>query len=284
MRNPPLPPLSRPFLGRSADCRRILGALSRSRLVTVRGPGGIGKTSAALAVARWLLRRGRPRDGVAMVSLRGARSAEAVRFALGQRTAGAGVSGGELLARLRGRQMLLVLDHAEDSLATEPDELRALLARLLRRASGLRILLASRVALGAGGRGPHEVVVDSGRTVGRRLGTAAGTSLLWGRHAVSGRADAGGAAAGASAGPAPGGALSFHAAAFRTGPTHPGDRSRSRSAGRVRGFPGRAPGGAGRDDCDRQTAGLGLGSRARASCCSSWAGFRRAGWRKTWTP
>jgi tetratricopeptide (TPR) repeat protein len=143
-----LPRLNRPFLGRTPECRRILAALGRRRLVTLLGPAGMGKTSVALAVAHALRRRGRPRDGILFVSLRGARSLEAVLFALGRAAGALGSGPRPVLQALRGRRALLVLDNCEDPLAVARDELQELAAEILRRGKGLRLLLTSSRRLG----------------------------------------------------------------------------------------------------------------------------------------
>ena len=52
--SPPMLPLTlAPLVGREADFAGVLGALSNSRLVTITGLGGVGKTALAQTVARW---------------------------------------------------------------------------------------------------------------------------------------------------------------------------------------------------------------------------------------
>lgn len=130
------------FVGRRqelADARRLL---SVSRLVTLTGVGGVGKTRLVMRVASQLS-RAFP-DGVWLVSLAtiedGALVPHAVANVLGIRD----VTGGETLdvvvEYLRERQLLLVLDNCEHLL----DACAALVAAILPNAAGIRILTTSR--------------------------------------------------------------------------------------------------------------------------------------------
>jgi predicted ATPase/DNA-binding SARP family transcriptional activator len=123
------------------------------RLVTLVGPGGIGKTR--LAVAAAAARRGRHRDGVVFVSLVGAspaRPEEAADLVVADLARALGVSLAvprdplELLAdHLTGRELLLVLDNFEQLL-----DAAGVVAELLRRAPGVQVLVTSRRRLGLG--------------------------------------------------------------------------------------------------------------------------------------
>ncbi|MEV0664798.1 BTAD domain-containing putative transcriptional regulator [Actinomadura luteofluorescens] len=138
--------------------RLVTGA---ARLVTLTGPGGVGKTRLALEAAARLAGDAFP-DGVWLVELAGQRGdaaslAQEISAVLGLRddvppgVPAAGTSGGgsvELLATaLRGRRLLLVLDNCEQVV----DPAAALAERLLRGAAGLRILATGREPLGLTG-------------------------------------------------------------------------------------------------------------------------------------
>jgi len=145
-----------PLLGREEELA-ALDVLLRGHvpLVTVVGPGGVGKTRLALAAAGVL--RHAFADGVCWAPLAGLAAAPAgasggeelagvVLAAYGQ-TSGAGRSpADELCAYLRQRTTLLVLDNCEH-LPT----LGALVGELLAAAPGLRVLATSRTRLGVYG-------------------------------------------------------------------------------------------------------------------------------------
>jgi predicted ATPase/DNA-binding CsgD family transcriptional regulator len=133
------------FVGRRRELFEIRRLLATSRLVTLTGVGGVGKTRLAIRVATQV--RHSFTDGVCIVELAGLPDAllvpEAVRAALGivDHSTRADL---EMLAQfLSARQMLLVADNCEHLLPA----VSRLLAELLRAAPGLRVLVTSREAL-----------------------------------------------------------------------------------------------------------------------------------------
>ena len=107
-----LEPVPEHFLGRGADVAGVLGALSSHRLVTITGPGGVGKTTLARAVAE---RSRRPAVYVAALAevAPGADLIRVVLDAVGNPGAGAGEPRALLRAALAGPGTLLVLDNCE---------------------------------------------------------------------------------------------------------------------------------------------------------------------------
>ncbi|MEU2349472.1 DUF4062 domain-containing protein [Modestobacter sp. NPDC049651] len=144
-----LPAAPGPLVGRRAELATLTDLLRRPevRLVTLTGPGGIGKTRLALAAAGAL---GPERDGVWFVDLAELRDAarvpEALAAALGVRTEGRRPPLDAVADRLGDRRSLLVLDNAEQVRGSA-----TALAALLARCPGLTLLVTSRSVLGLRG-------------------------------------------------------------------------------------------------------------------------------------
>jgi len=143
---PPLPARRADVLGRDGDVRAVIHLLRRDdvRLLTVAGPGGVGKTTLAIEVAHQLA--GEHADGATFVNLAALSDPDAVAdtvlHALGL-TPEPGAGAKATLCRLAGyREQLLVLDNFEQLLAAAP-----LLAELLESAPRLKLLVTSRAAL-----------------------------------------------------------------------------------------------------------------------------------------
>lgn len=138
-------PLAPPLLiGRSEDLAAVATLIEQHRLLTLVGPGGVGKTR--LAQALLALRAESASDGVCWVALaplaEGSSLPGAVATALGlQLPPGDAVAA--LGRALAGRQMLVALDNAEHRLA----EVAALARALLAAAPALRLLVTSQAPL-----------------------------------------------------------------------------------------------------------------------------------------
>jgi len=133
-------PLSK-MIGRDDAVEKIAAELSLHRFVTVVGPGGIGKTSVALAVAhRELPAFSGQVSFVDFGALMDAQLvAETIAAALGLTVSSEDPIPG-LLTFLRSRPMLLVFDSCEHIL----DALAPLCERIIREAPGLHVLATSR--------------------------------------------------------------------------------------------------------------------------------------------
>ena len=153
------------FVGREADIEFALAALDRSRLVTLTGPGGTGKTRLAIGTAT----AARPEfpDGTWMVDLAPVSDAGLVPSAIGA-TLGVRETPEEpvqerLKDYLRDRQLLLLLDNLEQLLPGGA----VVVADLLGAAPRCRVLATSRVALRVTGEQEYPVPpLDSDAAVG----------------------------------------------------------------------------------------------------------------------
>jgi predicted ATPase/DNA-binding CsgD family transcriptional regulator len=137
------------FVGRRREIGQVRARLATSRLVTLTGAGGVGKTRLA-AEAAADARRAFP-DGVWFVDLAAltedGRVASAVAGALAIRDQSARPALDRLTEFLTDRQALIVLDNCEHVL----DACATLADAVLRRAAGVRVLATSRQSLGIDG-------------------------------------------------------------------------------------------------------------------------------------
>ncbi|MGC5016121.1 ATP-binding protein [Streptosporangium sp. DT93] len=137
------------FVGRRHEIAEVRHLLSTARVVTLVGPGGVGKTRLALHVAADV-QRAFP-DGVWLVELAGLRDPEllvgSVNEALGIRDVSHRPPAEMLADHLRAKRALLILDNCEHLLR----DCAVLAESLVRSAPGLRILATSRQALGIAG-------------------------------------------------------------------------------------------------------------------------------------
>ncbi|MBM4409125.1 MAG: adenylate/guanylate cyclase domain-containing protein [Chloroflexi bacterium] len=142
------------FVGRDAELSDVLALIRSSRLVTLTGPGGSGKTRLAIATAERLV-SDLP-DGVWYVPLAAVEDASlvasAVATALSIEEEAGRPLGDTLRSTLAGRQLLLVLDNFEQVIAAV-----RLVADLLSGARGVRAIVTSREALRIAGEQEYRV-------------------------------------------------------------------------------------------------------------------------------
>lgn len=176
---PQLPPLPEPldrFFGRQEELAQLgktLGPTSASRLVTLTGTGGIGKSRLALEFA--LAQRGAFGGAVAFVSLAESASPQAAADTLlahlGWQGSAAADPVAVVVSSLPPGPSLLILDNLEHLLP----EAAALVKRLLEAGASLRVLVTSRqplriageavISLGPLGDAAPEMLAELGRAI-----------------------------------------------------------------------------------------------------------------------
>ncbi len=144
-----LPADATTFVGRRHELAEIKRKLTAARLVSLVGPGGVGKTRLGIRIATDLARGFV--DGAWLVELadvrEGALVTDSALTALDLRDQ-AGSSPTEILgAYLRDRKLLLVLDNCEHVL----DAAAQLVTEVLRTAPGVRVIATSREPLQVSG-------------------------------------------------------------------------------------------------------------------------------------
>src|SRR5215472_7926522 len=167
------------FVGRRQELREVKRLLATTRLLTLTGSGGAGKTRLALRAAADMS-RAFP-DGASLVSLGSVQDSllvpQAVFSALGVHDLSAGLSLSSLTGYLGGKRMLLVLDNCEHLL----DGCAVLASTLLSACPGLHVLATSRQALGVAGEVRMLVPPMSLPEAGSEISTeqALGSDAVW---------------------------------------------------------------------------------------------------------
>jgi predicted ATPase/DNA-binding winged helix-turn-helix (wHTH) protein len=137
-----LPPALERMVGRDGAVRAVAADLMRARFVTIVGPGGMGKTTVAIAAAHTLMAGFA--GAVCFVDLGAVadpnRVVGTVAAALGL---GTQISSVQLIEHIRVERMLLVFDNCEHVI----DAAASLAERIFNEASGVHILATSREAL-----------------------------------------------------------------------------------------------------------------------------------------
>jgi predicted ATPase len=143
------------FIGREEAVRDVAGLLAECRLVTVTGPGGVGKTRLAGQVAGQVAARFA--DGAWLAELAPVRDPAlvpaVVAAALGVREQPGVPAAGALARVLARRQLLLVLDNCEHVIGAAAQ----LCAGLLQACVDLRVLATSREPLAVAGEARYRL-------------------------------------------------------------------------------------------------------------------------------
>ncbi len=144
-----LPPLSSTMVGRDRELCEIGERIEAHRLTTLVGAAGVGKTRLALEVAR----RASPSDGAWLVRLENAPTSDSVIETVADALHATGATLTSLAERLRGADVLLVLDNCEHVI----DAVAELIEPLLSTGPDVRILATSQVQIGIDGESVYGI-------------------------------------------------------------------------------------------------------------------------------
>ena len=139
-----LPDLEAPIIGRATDLDSIVESTRKHRVVTITGPGGVGKTRILVEIGRMLASEFL--DGVSFVALADVSRSEdflqAVSDALDVKEADDRTVAEGLVALVDDKKALLLLDNLEQIVDAAPD-----VARLVASCPNLRVVTTSRTPL-----------------------------------------------------------------------------------------------------------------------------------------
>ena len=145
------------FIGRNGEIVEVIELLQTNRLVTLTGPGGIGKTRLSLQIARELLENSNYTDGIFLIELASVAKWDQIETkileTLGISELSKKTIQEVLIDYLDGKKILLVLDNFEH-LVDGSDTIRVLLESI----SGLSVLVTSRESLNLAGEQIYPVI------------------------------------------------------------------------------------------------------------------------------
>lgn len=158
-----IPPPVDPFIGRNYDICMVLRELQKTRLITLTGEPGIGKTSVAKFIANHIKNRDCDfiRNGVIFMNVINCSSPpmlkhrfiNAFREGLGQTIIkrcdkkDTELLFNEVLSTVAKTEILLIIDDAEDLLRTSKNMLKEFIESLFEASSTIKLLLTSKIEL-----------------------------------------------------------------------------------------------------------------------------------------
>eukprot|EP00826_Nyctotherus_ovalis_P058231 TRINITY_DN798_c0_g1_i2.p1 TRINITY_DN798_c0_g1~~TRINITY_DN798_c0_g1_i2.p1 ORF type:complete len:1311 (-),score=269.74 TRINITY_DN798_c0_g1_i2:1305-5237(-) len=141
------------FVGRKTELHNAICLVRCSRIVTIKGLAGIGKSSMAKTLAHFFMERRTFSDGVIFISARGIESTNVLltQLLISAKCAPCTPKSKteSILVALEDKEILLIIDNAEDTLNKDKFKFLNMIQTLLNKLPKLKILVTSRTHLGS---------------------------------------------------------------------------------------------------------------------------------------
>lgn len=139
---------SRMFTGRAKEMYDVVNKVILNPLVTIKGAGGIGKTTLATEVGRWFHLRNYFKDGIYKIDMRSMETGESVMSKIGVTLGIEFENESEFFNQIKHLNGLFIMDNAEDVLWKDLKNYRTLVNNILESAGNIKILTTSQKEIG----------------------------------------------------------------------------------------------------------------------------------------
>ena len=136
------------FTGRSKEIFDVVNRVLLNRAVTVKGAGGIGKTTLAVEVGRWFHLRNHFKDGIHKIDIRDMETGDSVMRKMALTIGLEFEKEEEFFNAIKPLDCLFIIDNAEDVLWKDVKNFRRLVHCILECAANIRILTTSQKEIG----------------------------------------------------------------------------------------------------------------------------------------
>ncbi|MCX6581687.1 MAG: tetratricopeptide repeat protein [Candidatus Aminicenantes bacterium] len=136
------------FTGRSKEILDVVNSVLLNRAVTVKGAGGIGKTTLAVEVGRWFHLRNHFKDGIHKIDIREMETGDSVMRKIALTIGFEFEKEEEFFNAVKHLDCLFIIDNAEDVLWKDSKNFRRLVHCILECAANIKILVTSQKEIG----------------------------------------------------------------------------------------------------------------------------------------